>query len=158
MDLRSSSGLRVGAVTCLLALAANGCSFLFAEGPPPKHREMLYFDCPTSYGFPVVDTAIAVSGGLLSLAIIALATNPVTLEAINVTGARAPGTAQVSAGGTIALVAIPLVLVGLPGTSAVYGYQKVGDCRDAKAELAARMNAAPAAAPPPGPYEPPATP
>lgn len=76
---------------------------------------MLYFDCPTSYGFPVVDTAIAVSGGLMSLAIISFATNPMALEAINVTGARASSTAQISAGATIALVAIPLLLVGSRG-------------------------------------------
>jgi hypothetical protein len=157
MERRSSRGLRAGAATCLLAMTANGCSFIFAAGPPPNHREMRYFDCPSSYAPPAIDTAIAVTGGLVSLVAIAFAAHPVTFSYIHRPDAQdgAPAVAQLGASGEAVLIAIPLVLVGLPAVSAIYGSKKVGSCRDAKAELVARINAVPAGALPPGPYEPP---
>jgi hypothetical protein len=151
---RSSWGLRAGAATCLLAMAVNGCSFLFSAGPPPNHRELRYFDCPSTSGPPAVDTAIAVTGGLASLLVIALASGPgIFPSEIHPPSAHelTPAVGQVSPAATMALVAIPVVLVGLPTASAIYGYRQAGSCRDAKNDLIVRLNTAPASAPAPAP-------
>jgi hypothetical protein len=125
---------RARVVVCLLALGANGCSFVFAGGPPANHRELKYFDCPTSHAPPIIDTVVAVTGGAVTFLAWGL------------------GTALASDSGgsanTILLAGIPLVL--LPAASAIYGYSKGGDCRDAKAELVARIYAPPVSAPPVG--------
>jgi hypothetical protein len=144
-ERRSSRSPWAGAVVCLLAMAANGCSFMYAQSPPPNHTQMRYFDCPSSYAPPALDTAGAVAGGLFSLVLFAFAAygGSSSFSAIQGANAReaAPGLANV--GGAAVLVAVPVVLVGLPAASAVYGYTKVGECRDAKAELDARLNATP---------------
>lgn len=116
----------VAAAAGLVAMAGSGCSFVFAHNPPPNHRELRYFDCPRSYTAPVVDTGVAVGATAVVLlaAAIAVSTGPFL------------GGGDFNAG-RFALVAVPVV--GLPTSSAVYGYVKVANCREAKAELVTRI-------------------
>ena len=130
---------RARAIVCLLALGVEGCSFIFAAGPPANHRELKYFDCPSSHAPPTIDTVVAVAGGVVTFLAWGLGT---------ALSSESGGNAN-----SILLVGIPLVL--LPTASAVYGYSKGGDCRDAKAELVARIYASPRPAPPPAPSRPP---
>jgi hypothetical protein len=115
-------------------MGASGCSFLFADGPPPNHRELRYFDCNTSNIFPAADTLVGVLG--LGYVIGQALPSP----DIETPSGPAPGPPGPSVG-SLVLKAIPFVV--LPVTSAVYGYKKVGKCRDAKAELASRLTASP---------------
>lgn len=157
---RSLKGPLAGAATCLLAMAANGCSFIFSAGPPPDHRQMRYFDCPSSHVPPVIDTVLAAAGGLVTLAAVALTENPINFSEIRRPNAHevAPAFAQIDGSEAAGLVAIAAALVAVPTVSAIRGYAKVSECREAKAELVARINAAPTVGPPPGPYEPPQLP
>jgi hypothetical protein len=157
---RARSMLNLGArtlvVSCLLLLS-SGCSFIFSEGPPPQHRALPYFDCSSSYAPPVLDT---VWGGinLLGAAMAAGQTDADYADK------------EVSRGATIG---IGLAWVALSGASAIYGYKKVDECRQAKEQLMLRQQMPvrpgyapyppqpgyppPPAYPPPG-YPPPAAP
>ena len=113
-------------------LIMPGCSFIFSEGPPANHHRLPYFDCSTSYAPPVIDTVWAGLQGLNALG--AAATS------------EADWNAEISRGGVIA---VGLLWLALSGTSAIYGYNKVGSCRDAKNQLMLRMSRQP-----PGGYPP----
>jgi len=107
---------------CLLALCANGCSFAYVYGPPPETKGLKSFECTDSYTLPVVDSVLAVVGGTVSFMIYGLG--------------RALG-----GGPTPVFYGFALVTIGVPTASAIYGYNKVGGCREA-----ARASARPIAA------------
>jgi len=46
----------------MVVVLGDGCSFLFADGPPPNHREARYFDCESMDVLPAVDTTLAAAG------------------------------------------------------------------------------------------------
>jgi hypothetical protein len=97
---------------CVLALCANACSFAYVYGPPSDTQNVKSFDCTDSYALPIVDTVLAAVGGAMSFMIYGLG--------------RALGGSP-----TPAFYGVALVTIGLPTASAIYGYHKVGSCRDA---------------------------
>jgi len=131
------------AVAVVTSLSISGCSFIFSEGPPPNHQRLPYFDCSTSYAPPVLDT---IWGGLNGLgAIAAMGSSDEEWKAD-----------QGSDRSTV--IGVGLVWLAVSGASAIYGYSKVGQCREAKDQLMLRMMrpAAPQAWPPqPQPQYPP---
>jgi hypothetical protein len=142
---------RFHAALLAILIGAGGCSLMLTEGPPVGHQAMHGFDCSTNYVPPVIDTAL--SG--LAVANIAVAA---TRSSSEMQSANAP-----SAG---AVVAVNIVMLALAAPSAVYGYSRVGSCREAKQALAERaaaprdwptLTAAPPALPPapPAPVRPP---
>ncbi|HEY4187084.1 MAG TPA: hypothetical protein VGP07_18555 [Polyangia bacterium] len=136
----------------LLALvgAGQGCSFLFAEGPPPEVRSGTILTCSQSYGWPLLDTAIAGYEGVR------------TGLALSRSSANYRG-AQFSRGEDIGASLASLALFGV---SAWYGYAKVNACDAAIDEAAKhewgeqplRLHSAPTPLPPPFPTAPPANP
>ena len=136
----------MSAVALTTAVSFSGCSFIFSEGPPPNHQQLPYFDCSTSYAPPVLDT---IWGGLNGIgALTALGTSEAEWQSNN-TSDRST------------VIAVGLIWLAVSGASAVYGYQKVGACRNAKDQYMLRMMHRPQPAPqpnwppPPGYYPPP---
>jgi hypothetical protein len=115
---------RLRPVTAALALTLGGCSFAFIHGPPANHRQMRFFDCSTSNVLPFLDTVMA-AGAVGE-----------TLDAV--TGSPTTTTSKTE----LATFAVEAALLG---ASAVYGFTKTSDCRDAQAAMLART-------PPVGPY------
>jgi hypothetical protein len=97
---------------CVLAVSANACSFAWVEGPPANVRGRTTFECTDSYTLPVLDTVLAAVGGTLCMFILGL-------------GKALGGSPTPAFYGLVALTVVA------PAGSAVYGYNKVGDCRDA---------------------------
>ena len=112
MERRASASRRLR-VLLLVSSLVPGCSLMFAKGPPAGHEQLPAFPCTTSYAAPVVDT---LWGGLAGVNVL----GQLAFEQ----GGEAVGTG--------------LVFLGLAGASAIYGYSKVGQCRDAQAELKLR--------------------
>jgi hypothetical protein len=113
---KRGSGLLAGLVACLLATgAASGCSFAFVTPPPANPQPGQPLDCSTNYVDPIVDTALATLGGMLSLLILEGPCIDVCDE-----GKKTKG------------VILSLPLFVLPTISAIYGYSRVGACRDAR--------------------------
>jgi hypothetical protein len=110
---RFRTGVLAGVLVGLLALGGSGCSFLFVQPAPPQTVPAQNFDCTTSYADPIVDTVLAVLGGLLTLG--------VTSICLDTCGERQ----------SYARVVLAIPLVALPAGSAIYGYRKVGGCRAA---------------------------
>jgi hypothetical protein len=98
-----------------------GCSYLFSQGPPPDHRELNHIECSTHYAPPVVDTVWATLNGLGMV-------NALTT----------PDDKWTSSVNQSTVIAYSLVWLALSGSSAFYGYSKVGECRDARMELMVR--------------------
>lgn len=96
--------------------ASAGCSFLFVDGPPAQHRKMVYFECSSGKGWPIVDGVLGVG-----LAIDAAA----TLTSENAANRADAVIAGVEAAAFLA--------------SAAYGASKASACREAKDELMARL-------------------
>ena len=111
---RRRSGSLIGIIVgCVLAVSSNGCSFTWAEGPPAHPRSGQPLDCTDSYTLPVLDTVFAVVGGTVCLFAYSL-------------GAALGGSPKPAFYGLLA------VTVVAPAGSAIYGYNKVGDCRDVR--------------------------
>jgi hypothetical protein len=112
-----------------LALATGGCSFVFVDGPPAAHKKLPYFECTSGRGWPSVDLALGAIYGIAGAAAIA------------------DGDGYNSSESAITAVAAGALFAA----SAVYGYSKTETCREAKAELIARLPNSPAM---PGPAAP----
>jgi hypothetical protein len=118
-----------------------GCSLLFVDGPPERHRQLPYFTCSTSKAWPVVDTIFAASYAVATAGVLSAETNDSSSKA------------------SAALV--PAAAAALMTASAFYGYGKTSSCREATDELQMRlmrMQTAPGANPwqqGPNPYQPP---
>jgi hypothetical protein len=124
----------------VLALS-GGCSYLFVDAPPERHRQLPYFECTKSRAWPVVDTVIAATYGIETAAFIV--------------GASASKAERGPLAGAAAAAAATAVLFT---ASAFSGYGKVSECREATDELQLRlirMQPAPGAVPPgAGPWQP----
>ena len=103
---------------CVLAVSSNACSFAFVEGPPPNAEGLKTFDCTDSFAPPVLDTVLAVIDGALALFAYGL-------------GRALGGSPTPVFWGFLA------VGVGAPTASAIYGYSKVGSCRDVRRRTSA---------------------
>jgi hypothetical protein len=104
-------------------LTLSGCSFAFVHGPPANHRRMSFFDCTSGNVLPVVDALV-------------------TAASVAATAGAASGDASTRKADMIGYA----VDAALFGASAIYGFSKTSDCREAQAELIARL--------PPTPLEP----
>jgi hypothetical protein len=138
-------------VAVLTSVSVSGCSYIFTSGPPPNHQQLPYFDCSTSYVPPVLDTVWAGLNGLG--AIIALSRSEEEWKR-----------EQSTASDRSTAIAVGLIWLAVSGSSAIYGYQKVGQCKPAKEQLMMRMmrpqppqSWPPQGYPPPG-YPPPGYP
>jgi hypothetical protein len=96
----------------LALLLQAGCSFLFVDGPPSRHRELPSFDCTEGYLWPIIDVAYAVGG-------VAGAIGSLQAE---------DGTARGSG------VAGTLLTTALFAASGIWGWSAVSRCRDAVEE------------------------
>ncbi len=109
----------------LLTLSA-GCSFVFVDGPPANHKKMPFFTCTPSNTLPVVDLVI---GGVL---------------AASTVGQLDSGSSSSTGSSTnTATVAVAVGEAALFAASAIYGFGKTSACREANAELMARLPAGP---------------
>jgi len=111
-------------VMCTLLLATGGgaCSYAFVDGPPERHRQLPYFTCTTSKAWPVVDTVLGAAEAV---------------EAVG-TGIVASRESNAGAGAIVG----PVVVGGVAAlfiASAVSGYSKTSECREATSELQVRM-------------------
>jgi hypothetical protein len=116
---------RLRLVSAALALGLGGCSFAFVHGPPANHRQMRFFDCSTSNALPLLDSVMA-AGAVGE-----------TLDAVT-------GSATTMNKTELATFAVEAAILG---ASAVYGFTKTSDCRDAQAAMLARTPLTPV-----GPY------
>lgn len=130
-------GLRPIAVVVLV----GGCSFLFVDAPPRRHRELAAVQCTSSNAVPIVDTVIT---ALQALNLITAASKSDDEWDRQFDG-DPPFSRKVAIGTYGAFTAI--------GAGAmIYGYATVSACRDAKDELRKRAMAPgpwPVVAPPP---------
>lgn len=135
--------------TILLALvgAGPGCSFMLVEAPPPEVRSGTVLTCSQSYGWPLLDTALAGYEGVRTG--LALSRSSADYRGALFTRGEDLGSSLAS-----------LALFGL---SAAYGYVKVNGCNAAIEESAKhewdepplRLRSAPTPLPPPFPTAPP---
>ena len=130
--------------TVFLATASGACSYLFVDAPPERHRQLPYFQCTTSKAWPVVDTVVA---------------SAYAIDTAVFLGMAGKSSSDRAAAGTLGIGS--LAAAALFAASAVSGYGKVSDCREATEELQLRlmrMQPGPGAGPwqPPGlsPYPP----
>ena len=122
---------------CALVVSAGGCSYVFVDGPPKNHAQLPYFECSSSKAWPVLDVVLAASLGV---------------------GASAAFVDRGSSSGDSSEAVIAAAEAALFAISALTGYQRVGECREAKDQLIARLGSAPRyaassfQAPPPDPW------
>jgi hypothetical protein len=125
-------GGRVGklaVVLTALAVVPAGCSLAFVNGPPPNHQKLAYFDCSSSRALPTLDLLVA---------------GAATVDAI-------PGVANGASGlSNHAELAVFGTEAALFAASAIYGYSKTAECREAQSEMLKRAARTPTLAYPPG--------
>jgi hypothetical protein len=102
-----------------------GCSFVFGGGPPADHRQMPYFDCPSTFGLPVADGFIAVGG--VAGAVMTFRQSKQEYAEKNNKGNR-----NVAGGINVATA---VIFAG----SAIYGIVQANRCQTAKDALKARI-------------------
>jgi hypothetical protein len=107
----------IALATATAVLPSFGCSFVFLDRPRDDYKPHEKIDCTTSYVLPNVDLALALAH-IASIAILAAASGD------SFGGAK---TRQTLAQGDIFWMI-------MNGTSAGWGYYKVGQCRDLVAE------------------------
>jgi len=92
----------------------TGCSYLFVTAPPEHHEKLYDFDCTTGNVLPVVDSVVATVYGIATVSAIADKE-----QTGNIVGAAAAA--------------------AVFGTSALLGFGRTKDCRDARGKLAVRL-------------------
>ena len=116
MDVKRRVG--VAAIIAIVSLQ-SGCSFLFVHGPPSNHAQLASFDCSESNGWPIFDVIWAGLNGLGA----ATAGNTPDMTG---NGGTSTGPSQ----GEVVAVGVTWLVVS--GVSAIYGFSKTSECRDAK--------------------------
>jgi len=124
----------VGKLAVLPALAAlavvpAGCSLAFVNGPPPNHQKLAYFDCSSSRALPTIDLLLGAGAAVDAIG-----------SGSGVSGLPS-NRADLAVFGTEA---------ALFAASAIYGYSKTGECREAQSEMLRRAAQTPTLAYPPG--------
>jgi hypothetical protein len=124
------------ALCAALLTVSGGCSFAFVDGPPANHRKLPFFSCTSSNTLPIVDLVV---GGALA------ASSAGMLDDSN------SGTENTTA------IAVAVGEAALFAASAVYGFSKTSACKEANAELMARLPPTPSYHPgfAPGHHSPP---
>jgi hypothetical protein len=125
-------GVGIGKLAVLVAalgVIPAGCSLAFVNGPPPNHEKLAYFDCSSSRALPTLDLLVA---------------GAATVDAI-------PGVANGASGlSNHAELAVFGTEAALFAASAIYGYSKTAECREAQSEMLKRAARTPTLAYPPG--------
>jgi hypothetical protein len=123
----------VRAIVVAVTVLAQGCSLAFVSGPPSNHARLPAFECSTSKWAPVADSVVA---GIqaLNFAAAASSTDEKWHDAYCQPGDRT--CSPPAARGTTMAISAAVALVF--GASLYYGFTRVGDCKDAKSELALR--------------------
>lgn len=106
-----------------LALCLSGCSFLFVDGPPIGYEDMAYFQCTESKVAPGADTFAALFDVVMAAGYYSRASDAVYMEDAE----------QLESAGALAIGA-----AAIWAASAIYGFSNVGQCIDAKTEIANR--------------------
>lgn len=109
-------------LTLALVVQSSGCSFMFVHGPPEHHAEMPTFDCSDGAGWPVFDVIWAALNGIGA----ASAAGSEEMNEMNEGASRGQ------------VIGVGLAWLVISGASAIYGFGKVGECRNAKQQLAER--------------------
>ena len=125
--MRLGSAMGYAAVGCF-SLSAGSCSFLFVNGPPTGHEEMVYFPCTENRAAPVLDV-IGVGSSVLGAAT-----------------AEADPPNELFAWDRGTYVVANLAFAALLGASAWTGFRRVDACRGARLELGRRTEDAAASA------------
>jgi hypothetical protein len=132
-------GVGVGKLAVLVAalgVLPGGCSLAFVNGPPANHQKLAYFDCSSSRALPTLDLLVA---------------GAATVDAI-------PGVANGASGlSNHTELAVFGTEAALFAASAIYGFSKTAECRQAQSEMLKRAAQTPTLAYPPGyggPYAP----
>ncbi len=112
----------------VLLVAMSGCSFALVSGPPANHAQLPAFDCTTSRLGPGLDTVWT----LLQVSNLALRASQSEAEYASGFANNDP---PITRGTTMVING---VLAGLGIAGMYYGFSKTGECRSAKAALAAR--------------------
>lgn len=99
---------------------STGCSFVFVDSPPAKHRELSSFECSEGWGWPTVDVVLSLIWAGTVIAGSEDADSPSGRKRLLVFGSIYGG------------------LAVLQGVSAIWGVSKVSKCRNAKRDLLAR--------------------
>jgi hypothetical protein len=117
-----------------IGLIWSGCSFAFVSGPPQNAAQLPYINCTDSRLVPVLDTAFT---ALMVLNVITLGASTDAKWAQQV-GCMAgdPSCPSLSRHGAMILDGV-LGAAGAAGMA--YGYSRTAQCRQAKAEQAARQ-------------------
>jgi hypothetical protein len=110
------SYIRITIAACL-AMGSGGCSFIFSEGAPDRHRSLAYFHCGESLAPPVLD---AIAAGLYLLSASATSSREDPVENRD------------------QVIGTQLGLAALSGVSAIYGYVATSGCREAQEERVLR--------------------
>jgi hypothetical protein len=157
-NTRARNANRAGALLALVATATSGCSFLFSEGPPARHRELASFQCGASSAPPVIDT---VAAGLF-----VYGAGITAHDEDHTVAAADPSDRDRIRRETNVVIGIFTAAAVLDAASAIYGYRASSACRSAedlrRAEVArAHLLPPPYGTPPygePPPFWPPVTP
>jgi hypothetical protein len=151
--LRHEDAILYGVRAILLSLAVSGCSVAFVNGPPANHRQMPAFSCTEMRIAPILDLVFAGVEGINLGGALA-----VSDDRWNSTFNNSPPFSRQTA------IAVYSTIIGLALLDLYYGYTRTAECREARAELAARTPATPAGVPlgigtwPPPPITPPVIP
>jgi hypothetical protein len=130
IDLRPARRVQPWRAIALLWAAGlgavnTGCSFVFIDGPPTEHAKMSYFDCTSTYGLPVADGLLALTG--------ALGAGEALSQSKQAYADKNSGASRNAAAG------VDLTLAALGAVSAVYGVVQTERCDRAKEALKARI-------------------
>ena len=123
--------LRVSAplALCILFLAGGNqaCSFAFVDGPPKTHRQLNYFTCTSSNVLPTIDVVLG------------------AITAVETVGLFSARTSLGANTELTAIAAVAAAEAALFTASAISGYGKTSDCREATDELQVRLSRMPPA-------------
>ncbi|HET6279752.1 MAG TPA: hypothetical protein VFH73_02250 [Polyangia bacterium] len=122
------SSLLVVAAALTVSVITGGCSFIFSEGPPHGHEDLVYFDCGQGLAPPILDT-IEAAGSALS-------------------ANTASNNDKLTDGERQRAIAVGIALAVVTAASAVYGYSTVASCRQSQ-ELRLARNMRQQSLPPP---------
>jgi hypothetical protein len=115
-------------VTILLA-SSTGCGFIFTNGPPAGHEQMVGFSCTESNTGPVLDAVWASIN--LAGALVAASQSEADYYDYGYTRGS--------------VIAVGLTWAALSGSAAAVGFGKTSKCRSAKQAMFARLQQANAA-------------
>ncbi|MGH7459730.1 MAG: hypothetical protein ACREMA_01720 [Longimicrobiales bacterium] len=112
------STFSISALAVFLSLTSSGCAFIFSKAPPVAHEQMNSFSCSEGNVAPVLDL---IWGGL------------------NVAGALIAASDQAAYENPGQIMAVGFGWGVVSGLSAVSGFKRSAQCREAKRQLGDRL-------------------